>query len=92
MSEQPAVQQEKRAKRTGSNLGWIWLIVAFIGIGILFFYFSNLTEQMTGINQSIQENTQALLDQDHILADIQHGIQQLILEIKDSVDKIIQSS
>lgn len=91
MNEQPAAQTEKKDRKTGQSLGWVWLAVAFIGISVLFFGFSEITEQMTLINQSIQANTQAVLNQGHILIDIQHSLQQLIVQIKDSVHEIIQA-
>jgi len=46
---------------------------------------------MTEINQSIQDNTSAIQQQSFILSDIKQEIQQLIVQIKDSVNDILRS-
>lgn len=73
------------------NQGWTWLIVALIGISVIYFGFMGLTEQVTEVNQSIQENTVAIKEQTSILTDINQGIQQWMVELKDTVTRILDS-
>ncbi|MBP1934501.1 methyl-accepting chemotaxis protein [Ammoniphilus resinae] len=81
----------EQVKKPWYNQGWVWLIIAVVGIGVLFFGFSGLTDQMTEINQSIQDNTSAIQEQSFILSDIKQEIQQLIVLIKDSVNELMRS-
>jgi len=88
--QQPPAEQEQ-VKKPWYNQGWVWLIIAVVSIGVLFFGFSGLMDQMTEINQSIQDNTSAVQEQSFILSDIKQEIQQLIVLIKDSVNEILRS-
>lgn len=90
-SQKTKNQPDKMKKKPWFNQGWIWLIVAAIGIGVVYFGLSDITERMAVVNQSIQENTQAIEAQRDTLYEIKMGIQQLIVTIKDSVNNIIQS-
>jgi hypothetical protein len=70
---------------------WIWLIVAIIGIGVVYLGLSDIYHQIANVNRSIHENTVALQSKSVILSDIKDTMQQLIFTIKDSVNNIIRS-
>lgn len=86
---QPTTVPIKQKKKPWFNQGWIWLIVAVMSIGVIHFGFSDLSEQLIEINDSIENNTLAIQEQSHILTDLTQGIEQLIVVMKDSVDRII---
>jgi hypothetical protein len=44
------------------------------------------------VNESVQEQTDVLEDQNQILGSIKEGINQLIITIKDAVTSLVQSS
>ncbi|WP_134699464.1 hypothetical protein [Ammoniphilus sp. YIM 78166] len=90
-NHRPSPVEPEQEKKTGFHSFWVWLIVAFIGIGVMYFGLSGIMEQLTAINDSIQANSQAIKEQTHILSDMKRAFQQLIVVVKDSVNEIIQS-
>jgi hypothetical protein len=92
--QQQQVQQpvNTQKKKPWYNQGWVWLIVAAIGIFTLFIALSGVTEELGNVNESVQKQTDVLEDQNQILGSIKEGINQLIITIKDAVTSLVQSS
>ncbi|MEB1807031.1 MAG: hypothetical protein LPK26_06985 [Bacillaceae bacterium] len=83
-------QKEKNGK-PWYNQGWLWLLVALLGIGGLFFGFSSLIDEIGTTNQVIQEQTKTINDQNNVLHSINEGIHELTVTIKDAISTIKDS-
>ncbi|MDT8861855.1 hypothetical protein N0O92_16700 [Alkalihalobacillus sp. MEB130] len=75
-------------KKPWYNQGWMWLIVAAIGIGVLFFALSGLTDEVSNMNESIQSQTEAIEEQTQVTESIKESMNNLIATIQDAVNKI----
>jgi hypothetical protein len=83
--------RKEEFRRPWYNKGWVWLIVAAVGMIILFFCLSGLTEETAKVNQSIQEQTSAIKEQSQIMHSIKEGMNDIVLAIKDAVIAIKES-
>lgn len=77
--------RSEHTKKPWYNRGWVWLIVAFIGIGVIFFSLTALTQETANINESIQDQTAAIKEQSQILHSINDSINNVVIAIKDAV-------
>ncbi|MFC0469080.1 hypothetical protein ACFFHM_00485 [Halalkalibacter kiskunsagensis] len=81
----------KRFKRPWYNKGLVWLFVAAIGIGVLFFALSGLTDEVANVNQSLQEQTVAIEEQTQVMDSIKEGMNDIVVAIKDAANRITDS-
>jgi hypothetical protein len=77
--------RNERNKKPWYNQGWVWLIVAVIGIGVVYFGFSALTQETANINESIKEQTALMKEQNQILSLLKGGLEEIAAAIKDAV-------
>ncbi|KGX84449.1 hypothetical protein [Pontibacillus marinus] len=85
-SEDP-VTQEKRSKKHYKkpwyNQGWLWLIIAIISLGIFFFLFQGLIDQLSQLTQATQEQNQ-------ILSGIKEKMNELMVELNRVASDVVQ--
>ncbi|GAE27606.1 hypothetical protein JCM9140_3759 [Halalkalibacter wakoensis JCM 9140] len=79
-------------KKPWYNQGWMWLIVAAIGIGVLFFALSGLTDEVSHLNESIQDQTEAIEEQTRVSESIKESMDNLITTIQDAVNTLSGAS
>ncbi|WP_332629760.1 hypothetical protein [Halalkalibacter flavus] len=75
-------------KKPWYNQGWMWLIVAAVGIGVLFFALSGLTDEVSNMNESIQDQTEAIEEQTQVTESIKESMDNLITTIQDAVNRL----
>ncbi|KHF39572.1 hypothetical protein [Halalkalibacter okhensis] len=81
------MENNSNNKKPWYNQGWVWLIVATIGIGVLFFAITGLTEQVSDVNQSMQDQTEAIEEQTQVTESIKESMDNLITTIQDAVNR-----
>lgn len=77
------------------NQGWLWLIVALIGIGTLIVGVVLLTGQIGGVGEAVKEQTGAIREQTGLLAAINNsmgemsaGLNRSLQEMSAGLDRI----
>ncbi|OLO26545.1 hypothetical protein BTR23_22910 [Alkalihalophilus pseudofirmus] len=84
-------QKGTRGRKPWYNQGWLWLLVALIGIVVLFFGFSSLIEEIGKMNESLQGQTNAINEQNDVLHSIREGINDMTVAIRDAFTTIKNS-
>ncbi|WP_332692638.1 hypothetical protein [Halalkalibacter lacteus] len=74
-----------RVRKPWYNKGWIWLIVAIIGIAVLFFGLSGITEEIANMNESIQAQTASIDEQNQVLQFLKEGMKDLTVAIQEAI-------
>jgi hypothetical protein len=82
------VVRSQKHKKPWYNQGWLWLIVAIIGIAVIWFALSALTQQVAQVNQSVQEQTDVLRSQNQLLASIRNGMDSLVRTIDYGFERL----
>lgn len=89
------VNQEKRSKKNYKNpwynQGWVWLIVAIISLGVFFFLFQGLIDQLSQLTQATQEQTDAVQEQNQILSGIKEKMNKLMVELNRVASDVVQA-
>lgn len=90
-NEHHSSPEQEKNRKPWYNQGWLWLLVALLGIGVLFFGFSSLISEIGNTNQVIQEQTEAINEQNNVLHSINEGIQEITVTIQDAISSIKDS-
>ncbi|MFC0211364.1 hypothetical protein ACFFK0_02670 [Paenibacillus chartarius] len=79
--------------------GWLWMIMAMIGISVIGLGLFGLADQAAELNNSVKEQTDVLREQngllagiresaDHIAGAVRHGFGRVVDAIQSAADRI----
>ncbi|MDQ1911059.1 hypothetical protein RAC89_11415 [Paenibacillus sp. GD4] len=70
------------------NQGWMWLIVAVIGIGVLIVGMTLLSDRIGGVGEAVKEQTGAIREQTGVLNSIQRSLNEMSAGLSSSMKDI----
>lgn len=93
-NDEPMTREQRSARTTKKpwyNQGWMWLIVVVVVMGVFFFLFQGLIEQLNQLTQATQEQTEAIEEQNQVLSGIKEKMNDLIVELNRIASDVIQA-
>jgi len=71
------------------NQRWVLVLALLIGVGAIVFALTGLTQEVTGVNASIQEQTEAIEAQTTMLAGIERAVGDLTDAVSIGFERLI---